>query len=201
MTMSHSQRHARLFQRIAIPYGWFFAGQERSYSGCFALGRDSLPDPRGAKALDLGCGTGAFTAALRAEGWDVRGVDVAHGMAEQARSRGVGCTVGNVLAGLAFPDRSFDLVSAAYVAHGLRRDDRLALFREASRLSRGVVLFHDYTADRHLPTSIIEWLEGGDYFNFTRTGLDDMRLVFPQLRVIRVGKRAAWYLCTPAPVA
>lgn len=195
MSMSHSERHARLFERIALPYAWFFAGQTRSYAACFDSARGALPDPKGKVALDLGCGTGAFTAALRAEGWDVRGVDVAAGMVEQAQGRGVGCAVGDVLKGLPYPDHSFDLVSAAYVAHGLRRNDRLALFREASRLSRGIVLFHDYTADRHLPTSIIEWLEGGDYFNFIRSGLDDMRLVFPQVRVIRVGKRAAWYVC------
>ncbi len=197
MGMSHSQRHARLFQRISIPYGWFFTGQTRSYAACFALGRDALPDPHGATALDLGCGTGAFTAALRAEGWDVHGVDVAAGMVEQARSRGVGCSIGNVLKGLPYPDHSFDLVSAAYVAHGLRRDDRLALFREARRLSRRIVLFHDYTADRHLPTSIIEWLEGGDYFNFIRNGLDEMRSVFSAVSVVRVGRSAAWYLCVP----
>jgi len=197
MTMTHSQRHARLFQRISVPYAWFFAGQTQSYSACFEIGRGFLPDPAGKLALDLGCGTGAFTAALRAAGWDVRGVDVAQGMIEQARSKGVGCTVGDVLKGLAYPDRSFDLVSAAYVAHGLRTDDRIALFREARRLSRGVVLFHDYTADRHLPTSIIEYLEGGDYFNFIRTGLDDMRSVFTDVRVVRVGKRAAWYVCVP----
>lgn len=197
MIMTHSQRHARLFQRISVPYAWFFAGQTRSYSACFEIGRGFLPDPAGKLALDLGCGTGAFTAALRAEGWDVSGVDVAHGMIEQARSKGVGCTVGDVLKGLAYPDRTFDLVSAAYVAHGLRTDDRIALFREAKRLSRGVVLFHDYTAGRHLPTSIIEYLEGGDYFNFILTGLDDMRSVFTDVRVVRVGKRAAWYVCVP----
>jgi len=197
MSMSHSERHARLFERIALPYAWFFAGQTRSYAACFDIARGALPDPKGKVALDLGCGTGAFTAALRADGWDVRGVDVAHGMVEQARSRGVGCTVGNVLAGLAFPDRSFDLVSAAYVAHGLRSDDRIALFREASRLSRGIVLFHDYTPDRRVLTSIIEYLEGGDYFNFIRTGLDEMRSVFSEVNVVRVGRSAAWYLCVP----
>ncbi len=197
MSMSHSQRHARLFQRISMPYAWFFAGQTRSYATSFDIGRGSLPDPAGKKALDLGCGTGAFTAALRAEGWDAGGVDVAGGMVEQARLKGVACAVGDVLNGLPFADRSYDLVSAAYVAHGLRRDDRLALFREARRLSRGVVLFHEYTPDRHLLTSIIEYLEGGDYFNFIRDGLDEMRSVFSDVRVVRVGKRAAWYVCMP----
>jgi SAM-dependent methyltransferase len=195
MKLSHSEQHARLFQLIAIPYGWFFNGQTRSYEEVFAIGGPALPDPAGKRALDLGCGTGAFTAALRKAGWNVIGVDVAQGMVEQARQRGLACTIANVLEGLPYEDKSFDLVTAAYVAHGLRKDDRLALFREAKRLSRGMVLFHDYTADRHFLTSLIEYLEGGDYFNFIKTGFDDMKSVFSSVRQIRVGKQAAWYIC------
>ncbi|WP_304223295.1 class I SAM-dependent methyltransferase [Gracilinema caldarium] len=195
MKLSHSERHTRLFERIAIPYGWFFIDQTRSYEAVFDIGRSALPDPRGKTALDLGCGTGAFTAALKKEGWSVTGIDAAQGMVNQARQRGVHCSVADVLHGLPYEDHSFDLVSAAYVAHGLRRDDRLALFREARRLSRGLVLFHDYTPDRHLLISIIEYLEGGDYFGFIKTGLEDMQSVFSSVRQIRVGKQAAWYLC------
>ncbi len=195
--LSHSEKHMRLFDRIAVPYAWFFAGQTRSYASCFETGRSALPDPAGKRALDLGCGTGAFTAALKAEGWAVEGLDAAGAMVAQARRRGVACSVGNLLAGLGHADGSFDLVSAAYVAHGLKIDDRMALFREARRLSRGVVLFHDYTADRRLLTSLIEWAEGGDYFNFIRTVEDELRSVFSDLRVVRVGKYAAWYVCTP----
>ena len=197
MSLTYNQRHARLFERISIPYGWFFSGQTRSYSRCFDIGRDALPDPAGKRALDIGCGTGAFTAALRNEGWDVTGVDVARGMIKQAQRKGVPCKVGDILSGLSHADGSFDLVSAAYVAHGLKTDDRLALFREAGRLSRGVVLIHDYTDDRRLLTSIIEYIEGGDYFNFIQTVQDELRSVFSDVRVIRVGKQAAWYVCVP----
>jgi hypothetical protein len=116
-------------------------------------------------------------------------------MVAQAKRRGVPCAVGDIIGGLHFEDGTFDLVSAAYVAHGLKADDRLALFREAKRLSRGVVLFHDYTPDRHLFTSIIEYAEGGDYFNFIKTVQDELRSVFADLNVVRVGKQAAWYVC------
>lgn len=194
-TLSHREKHARLFERIAVPYAWFFAGQIRSYAECFDIGRAALPDTAGKRALDLGCGTGAFTSALRAEGWDVQGVDVSGGMVAQARRRGVACSRGDILGGLGHVDGAFDLVSAAYVAHGLKADDRLALFREARRLSRGVVLFHDYTDDRRLLTSIIEYAEGGDYFNFIRTVQDELRAVFTTLKVVRVGRQAAWYVC------
>lgn len=193
--LSHSERHGRLFHRISLPYSWFFAGQSRSYAKCFEIGRSALPEPAGKQALDLGCGTGAFTAALRKEGWNAQGVDIAPGMLAQAHKKGLSCTLGDVLKGLSLGDHSFDLVSAAYVAHGLRKDDRYRLFAEMGRLSRSVVLLHDYTPDRHPLTTFIEWLEGGDYFNFIQTGAEEMRAVFAEVKVVRVGPRAAWYVC------
>lgn len=195
--MTQRQKHARLFERIALPYSWFFTGQTRSYASCFDLGRSALPDPAGLRALDIGCGTGAFTAALRSEGWDVHGIDVSGNMVAQARRRGLSCAVADALGGLAAEEKSYDLVSAAYVAHGLRPDDRLALFRETARLSRGVVLFHDYSPDRRLLTSIVEWLEGGDYFNFINVVESELHSAFSSVRVVRVGRQAAWYVCAP----
>lgn len=193
--LSHGERHARLFQRIARPYAWFFHGQILNYAKCFEIGRRALPDPAGRKALDIGCGTGAFTRALEAEGWNVTGVDVAPAMLERARRQGLSCDPGDVLRGLAPDDGSYDLVTAAYVAHGLRREDRAKLFLEMKRLSRDVVLLHDYTADRNLLVSLVEYLEGGDYFNFIRTATDELREAFPKVDILRVGKQAAWYVC------
>ena len=200
--MEAGNRHIRLFNRIAHPYSWFFAFQMRGYARCFEQGRSLLGDARGKSALDLGCGTGAFTATLRNEGWDVRGIDAAERMVEQAKKRGLPCSVGDILAGTPYADKSFDLVSAAYVAHGLAGENRHRLFREAKRLSRGLVLFHDYAPDEQNPkrdilTSAIEYAEGGDYFNFIKTAMEELRSHFSEVRVAGMGKQAAWYVCRP----
>lgn len=194
--MEHSEKHARLFDRIAMPYAWFFAGQVRAYAEHFKNHGHLLAEPAGRTALDIGCGTGAFTTALRNAGWNVTGVDAAAGMVGQAARRGVRCINKNILAGLPFADASQDLVTAAYVAHGLRAADRAILFSEMKRISRGMVLLHDYGPERSLVTDVIEWVEGGDYFNFIRTGLEEMRMVFGQVRVVRVARQAAWYICS-----
>src|SRR5437588_641891 len=39
--------------------------------------------------IDVGCGTGSYTAALAELGWDVTGVDISEDMLRRARARGV----------------------------------------------------------------------------------------------------------------
>lgn len=195
--MSDHARHIRLFNRIATPYRWFLASQTRSYAQCFELARSALPEPKGKTALDIGCGTGAFTAALRTEGWDVEGIDAAENMLAKAAAHGLRCTVVDILGDHDIPDKSYDLVTAAYVAHGMPLEDRIKFYQECRRISRGTVLFHDYTNDRNLLISIVEYLEDGDYFNFIKNVPAEFETYFSAVHVIRVGPYAAWYICSP----
>lgn len=96
-----------------------------------------------------------------------------------------------------FPDKSFDLIISSYVAHGLKEDKRIDLYKEASRLARKKVVFHDYNKNRAVLTTIIEWLEGGDYFNFIKIAESEMKEHFKKVRVIDVYKRASWYILEP----
>ena len=50
----------------------------------------------------------------------------------------------------------------------------------------------------NLFTSIIEGIEGGDYFDFLKEGRKEMESRFADLKIIDVGKRAAWYINTVA---
>ncbi len=69
--------------------------------------------------------------------------------------------------------------------------------KEASRLAKEKVTFHDYNENRALLTTIIEWLERGDYFNFIKIGKKEMKEHFKNVKVIDVYKRAAWYILDP----
>ena len=48
-----------------------------------------LLGPGPGRLLDLGCGTGAHTAAFRDQEWDVTGVDASEDMLRRARDRGL----------------------------------------------------------------------------------------------------------------
>ena len=110
---------------------------------------NKLQIPEKGRILDIGCGTGALVQSLTDFGYEVSGVDLAEKMLDHAVKRGFNCRYGNVVDGLGMEDHSFDLVTSAFVAHGLDRDKRKRLFEEAARLSRGPVLFHDYSDSRN----------------------------------------------------
>ena len=189
--------HKLLFNIIAPGYNWFFKSQTRNYSEILSKNIFKLEIHDNCRVLDAGCGTGALTQAFSDRGLEVIGIDMAGLMMHYGTKRGLDCRYGNIIDGLNFEDKSFDLVVFAYVAHGLDRDKRKKLYQEAIRLSRGKVLFHDYSSERNIMTNIIEFIEGGDYFNFIRTGLREMEDLFSSVEVVRIKKNTNWYICTP----
>ena len=81
--------------------------------------------------LDVGCGTGSYTAALAERGWDVTGIDISEDMLRLARERGVR-TVRADAAALPFEDASFD--AAVSVLTNTDLDDLAAVVREIVRV-------------------------------------------------------------------
>jgi len=189
--------HKLLFNFIAPGYNWFFKSQKSNYSKVLSEHIDILKLIDQDKILDVGCGTGALTQALSDRGFEVIGLDMAKTMLSFGLKRGIDCRYGDIVEGLDFEDKSFDLVTFAFVAHGLDSNKRRKLFLEAARLSRAKVLFHDYSPDRNILTNIIEYIEGGDYFNFIRTGLKEMEDFFSSVEVIKINNHINWYICTP----
>ena len=83
--------------------------------------------------LDVGCGTGGYTAALAERGWDVTGVDISEDMLRLARERGAR-TVRADAAALPFEDASFD--AAVSVLTNTDLDDLAAVVHEIVRVLR-----------------------------------------------------------------
>ncbi len=75
--------------------------------------------------------------------------------------------------------------------------ERRKVYEEMSRIAKQKVIIHDYNENRAILTTIVEWLEGGDYFNFIKNAKEEMAEIFEKVEVINVDERAAWYICTP----
>lgn len=193
-----------MFNRIAAVYGLFFNWQVRNYRNIFDNAKEELDFSNYQSVIDIGCGTGALCKVLQEYGLGVTGLDPAEAMLAIATKKAgktepnepfIRFIHGDVLNGLPFRDKSFDLTISSYVAHGLMPKERLILYNEMRRVARHTAVLFDYNEHRSLITDIAEWLEGGDYFNFIGNIRDELMNQFGNLKVIITGKRSAIYIC------
>ena len=202
------KNHNLLFNLIAPVYGLFYNKQKNRYSEVLARFLPEWQRSGYASILDVGCGTGALCSALQEAGLSVTGVDPAEKMlavaAGHTENQGIRFLQANALSGLPFADKSFDVSIASYVAHGLQKNERMQLYSEMRRVTKGKVILYDYNQNRSFMTSFVEWLERGDYFGFIQNPKGDieecmteLEKCFSDVTVVDVDKRAAWYICTP----
>lgn len=188
-----------IFDRIAPIYGLFFNFQVKYFNKIRSRAYHEIDIREYDSVLDIGCGTGALCKTLSDDGLIVTGVDPSPGMLDQARKKLKDSRVDLIRIDpdkrLPFEDKSFDLVITSYVAHGLQREERLELYREMRRIARKTAIIHDYNEKRAPLTTVIEWLERGDYFNFIKIAKEEMETVFEEVKEINVDKRASWYIC------
>lgn len=199
--MTEGGKERSVFDFIAPVYGLFYNSQKKHYQEMLEALKPELDLSRYKKVLDVGCGTGALCAVLHQRGHDVTGIDPARKMLDVAVRKPENMEIrfmeGDVLKGLPFDANSFDVSIASYVAHGLKEEDRSVMYREVSRVSRHLVIFYDYNENRSIFTDFVEWMEGGDYFNFIRRAEVEMRESFKAVRLIEATPRGRWYICTP----
>lgn len=187
-----------LFNKIASVYGLFFNAQVRNFRRILGNIKEESDFSGCQSIVDIGCGTGALCTVLSEYGMDVTGLEPSEAMLEIALKKagpGIRFVRGDVLDGLPFRDKSFDVAITSYVAHGLMAKERLILYNEMKRVARHTAVLYDYNEHRSLITDIVEWLEGGDYFSFIRVIKEELTHQFGNLKVINTGKRSALYIC------
>ncbi|MDW7738650.1 MAG: class I SAM-dependent methyltransferase [Bacillota bacterium] len=197
-----------LFNLIAPAYGLFYNIQKKRYSEVLKGVEKDLDIASFRTIIDIGCGTGALCSVLYEMGLTVTGIDPAKKMLDIAMAKPENININfiqaDVLETLPVEDKSFDIAVASYVAHGLKSEERRKMYAEMSRVAEHWVVIYDYNDKRSLPVTVIEWLEGGDYFHFIkhaepemRDCVTEMKNCFSEVKVIHVDKRASWYICKP----
>ena len=190
-----------VFDWIAPIYGLFYRYQTRHYKEIQDRALSELNFTTYKNIIDIGCGTGALCSVLNQNGLKVTGIDSAQRMlriaVKKQDNKAIEFIQASVLERLPFEDKSFDISVASYVAHGLKGYERKIMYDEMSRITRHLVIIYDYNKKRSILINIIEWLEGGDYFNFIKKTEDEMKEAFADVRIINVGLRTACYICSP----
>ncbi len=93
----------------------------------------TTPYARGARVLELGCGTGLILARIAKIAEEAVGIDLSEGMAQRARDRGLDVRIGSVC-DLPFEDDQFDLTYSFKVLAHIPYIE--AAVREAVRVTR-----------------------------------------------------------------
>jgi ubiquinone/menaquinone biosynthesis C-methylase UbiE len=186
--------HIALFDRIAPVYAWFYRTQRQAYA--LAAQHITQRHPHGSTLVDVGCGTAALSALLSAH-FTVSAVDGAQKMIDQAKrlhpETPIAFSVGNLLEGLPFADRQFDVVTASFVLHGLSPKERRIALRELARISRREVIILDYHKGRHVLIDVVEWLENGHYFSFMSSFESLIRERFTDVEIQALNATSALY--------
>ena len=187
-----------LFHKISSIYGLFFNIQTNHFTTIFNNIKNELDLSNYKNIIDIGCGTGALCNVLYQHGLSVTGIDPAKGMIETAKKKSKNNEIkfleANVLAGLPFEDKSFDVSISSFVAHGLNKNERQIMYDEMKRITKHLVIIYDYNEHRGLITDIAEWLEGGDYFNFIKTIKYELNEKFSDVKILNANVRSALYI-------
>lgn len=137
-----------LFNTIAPVYGLFYNYQRKRYAKIIEGAKKELDLTSYETILDVGCGTGALCSALSEKGLIVTGIDPAEKMLHIAKRNSVNNKItflqANVLEGLPFEDKYFDLSISSYVAHGMQKKERKQMYAEMSRVTKNKIVIHDY---------------------------------------------------------
>ena len=179
-----------VFDWIAPVYGLFYDHQKRHFEALLDRVEADLRLSAYRSIIDVGCGTGALCSVLNRRGFTVTGVDPVPAMlsvgTKKKENQGIEFLQASATDRLPFEDKSFDVAIATYVAHGMQAHERKRLYAEMDRISRHLVIVADYNQNRSALTDFVEWLEGGDYFNFITRAQSELRETFRDVRVIDV---------------
>ena len=191
-----SDRLMKIFDLIARPYAMFYKKQSRQFRVIIPPLLLSLPESC-ISALDVGCGTGAMCQVLSDNGLKTQGCDRSAAMIKQAQrltTTNIKYALADTEAGLPYADKSFDLVIASFVAHGMPASQRNRLYAEMKRVASIAVVLYDYGQRRHWVSDIMEFLEHGDYFSFIKVVDEELKSYFGNMTKTEVGRHAAWYI-------
>jgi ubiquinone/menaquinone biosynthesis C-methylase UbiE len=185
-----------IFNLIAPVYHLIDKGTEKDFEMMAELLNRHYP-LAGKSVLDVGCGTGSWISALSK--YDLKyaaGADFSEKMITVAKKRvkGIDCFVQNGQNLDMFDDNSFDVVTATFVLHGMKKDKRAIVLKEMKRVAKEIVVIHDFYDNRQFAVQLLEFLERSDFKNFQKNFKNEIPLFFDEYEIIKGENDNALYV-------
>ncbi|MCF6171314.1 MAG: class I SAM-dependent methyltransferase [Bacteroidales bacterium] len=154
---------------------------------------------RGKSVLDIGTGTGAWAAVFKRKGAGrVHGIDFSEKMLVRSRKKHPEVSFSNGIAENLpdFDDNSFDIVTASFVLHGVKKDSRKKMLLEMQRISKKHVVIHDFSGKTPLFLRFLEFMEKSDYKNFKINFCEELKSLFFEVEKTETGNGSGLYFAT-----
>jgi ubiquinone/menaquinone biosynthesis C-methylase UbiE len=185
-----------IFNLIAPFYHWIDGSTATHYQKMASLLTTCI-SVTNQTVLDVGCGTGAWISALsRHHLKKAVGTDISVNMLAVAKKNYPELTFvqmhGENLS--AFPDNAFDIVTAAFVLHGMKSKKRARLLAEMKRVARQYVVIHDFYKGISPSVWLLETLERSDYAYFKKHFHQEMKNTFSETDLCTGPKGNALYI-------
>jgi len=181
-----NKRAKFIFNLIAPIYAKVDKSLTNNYKDVISLLKDDI-NLKDKTVLDIGAGTGAWSKAyLHGGAQSVTGVDFSKKMVDvsQAKHPEINFTVGDAENLSDIDSDNFDIVTAAYVLHGVKNNRRQKILSEMKRVSKQYVVIHDFSGRTPIFVRFLEFMEKSDYINFKQSFCDELKQLFNNVRKV-----------------
>ncbi len=194
-TGSDKQRAKFIFDLIAPVYGLIDSNIQKNYIEITKLLNDTIPLSE-FSILDVGTGTGGWLASIaKYSDKPAEGCDFSTKMLKEAKKRHTNLkfTQSDALTLNNYQDKSFDIVTASFVLHGMKESERAQILIQMKRIARKYVMIHDFYGKIHPVIIFLEHLEKSDYKHFKANFKQEITTFFEQIKIITSNNGSAVY--------
>lgn len=174
-----------IFNLIAPIYGRIAKKIAGKYDSTIEL-IDSQITIKGKSVLDIGTGTGAWAKKFQEKKAEkIVGVDLADKMIVEAQKVFSDIEFFKCNAELLekIPDNSFDIVTASFVLHGVKKERRKLILQQIHRVTKKHIIVQDFYGKVGFFTKLLEAIERSDMPYFKNNFENELKNYFTRVKV------------------
>lgn len=193
---NENKRANFIFNFIAPIYGKIAKKIAKNYDDVIDK-VDSEVELKGKNVLDIGTGTGSWAIKFfDKKSKKVVGVDFAEKMILQAKKNypEIEFMTCNAEKLEKISDKSFDISTASFVLHGVKKDRRAKILMQMQRVTKEHIIIHDFAGKVKFSVRILEALEQSDMPYFKDNFETELKEFFSKVKLIKLKKGGGIYI-------